>query len=113
MNSARIASLIENAPDIDNPLVAQLRREDPSLTNTKMLECQVVLRSGYQMAGVLMTSEGAAQNLRLSALAQTPDKRVMVADHHFAPDDVETIVIGRPFEQRVVGSDRPSIILGH
>jgi hypothetical protein len=73
-----------------------------------------VLKSGYAVAGVLtMTPE---ETLRLVAVAQKPDKSMIMADHYFDYDDVLTIVLGREMPKQLVQPVRNGnspIILGH
>jgi|GEM_PF-5811177 len=107
-----LATLLANAPEIDNPVVKSLRADAPVDENRRYLDCQVVLKSGYQMAGVL-TTHGAM--FVLGAIAQTPDKRVLVAYHYFTADDVETVVVGKDLPDQLVKPVRNGgpIILGH
>ena len=112
-----IRRLIDNAPEIDNPIVTHLKSEVAANAMRRYLECQVVLKSGYSMAGVLTyAADGTAgETLQLVAVAQTPDKRVMLAEHFFTYDDVATIVVGRPLPDQLVKPVRNGgpIILGH
>ena len=107
-----LATLLANAPEIDNPVVKSLRADAPTDETRRYLDCQVVLKSGYQMAGVLTTH---GDMFVLGAIAQTPDKRVLVACHYFAADDVETVVVGKDLPDQLVKPVRNggSIILGH
>jgi hypothetical protein len=99
--------------EINNPLVAELRKELPANAKPSLLECQLVLKSGYAAAGVLTTTN--EDTLRLASIAQTPDKKVMMVDQYFSYDDVETIATGRPLEIASVTPIRNGspIILGH
>lgn len=74
------------------------------------LECQLVLKGGYAVAGVLTTT--AEGTLRMLAPAQKSNGDTLMADHYFDYDDVLTIVIGRDLP--VATHPRPvsSIILG-
>lgn len=108
-----IATLLANAPQIDNPVVKALRADVAPDDPRPYLDCQVVLKSGYQMAGVLTTTKGDV--LLLGAIAQTPDKRVLIAYHYFLSSDIETIVVGRDLPEQLVRPARNGgpIILGH
>jgi hypothetical protein len=107
-----IARLFADSKEINNPLVVELRKEQPA--NNTFLECQLVLKSGYAAAGVLtVTSEDM---LRLASIAQTADKKVVMVDQYFAYEDVETISLGRELALASVTPIRNgsgSIILGH
>lgn len=107
-----LATLLANAPEIDNPVVKSLRANAPADDALRYLDCQIVLKSGYQMAGVLTTH---GDMFVLGAIAQTPDKRVLVAYHYFTADDVETVVVGRDLPDQLVRPVRNGgpIILGH
>lgn len=107
-----LAALLANAPEIDNPVVKSLRADAPTDETRRYLDCQVVLKSGYQMAGVLTTH---GDMFVLGAIAQTPDKRVLVAYHYFTADDVETVVVGKDLPDQLVKPVRNGgpIILGH
>jgi len=107
-----LATLLANAPEIDNPVVKSLRADAPADDARRYLDCQVVLKSGYQMAGVLTTH---GNMFVLGAIAQTPDKCVLVAYHYFLADDVETVVVGKDLPDQLVKPVRNggSIILGH
>jgi len=108
-----IQYLIANAPEIDNPVVKSLRADAPvDEDRRRYLDCQIVLKSGYQMAGVLTTHRDM---FVLGAIAQTPDKRVLVAYHYFTANDVETVVVGKDLPDQLVKPVRNggSIILGH
>lgn len=111
MNKLLLA-LLANAPEIDNPVVKALRSEVDASSTRRYLDCQVVLKSGYQMAGVLTTHDDVYV---LGAIAQTPDKRVLVAYHYFTANDVETVVVGRDLPEQLVKPVRNGgpIILGH
>jgi hypothetical protein len=107
-----IARLFADSKEINNPLVVELRKEQPA--NNTFLECQLVLKSGYAAAGVLtVTSEDM---LRLASIAQTADKKVVMVDQYFAYEDVETISLGRELSIASVTPIRNGgspIILGH
>lgn len=92
-----ITRLFDESKTIDNPLIKELRAELPENAKPRFLECQLVLRSGYAAAGVLTTTGDHEDGmLRLSSIAQTPDKKMFMADQYFTYDDVQTIVLGRP-----------------
>ena len=109
---ALIEQLFLDAKEISNPLAAELRKELPANARPKLLECQLVLKSGYAAAGVLTT---AGDVLRLASIAQTADKKVVLVDQYFAYEDVETISLGRELEIASVTPIRNGspIILGH
>jgi hypothetical protein len=106
-----IDRLFSESKEINNPIVSELRKELPANAQPRFLECQLVLRSGYAAAGVLTTTP--EDTLRLSSIAQTPDKKMILADQYFAYEDVETIVTGRPLELASVTPIRSPIIMGH
>ena len=108
-----LATLLAYAPEIDNPVVKSLRADAPTNATRRYLDCQVVLKSGYQMAGVLTTHD--EDMFVLGAIAQTPDKRVLVAYHYFTANDVETVVVGKDLPDQLVKPVRNGgpIILGH
>lgn len=57
------------------------------------IECQIVLKGGYAMAGVLTTTP--EDTLRLLAPGKKAGGGEVMVDHYFAYDDVLTIAIGR------------------
>lgn len=107
-----IEQLFLDAKEINNPLATELIKELSPNAKIRLLECQLVLKSGYAAAGVLTT---AGDVLRLASIAQTADKKVMLVDQYFAYEDVETITVGRPLEIASVTPIRNGspIILGH
>ena len=110
-----IRRLLDNAPEIDNPIVKHLKSLVPENAQRRYLECQVVLKGGYSMAGVLTyAADTAGDTLLLVAVAQTPDKKIMLAEHYFSPADVVTIVVGVPMPETLVRPVRNGgpIILG-
>jgi hypothetical protein len=106
-----IARLFRDSKEINNPIVVELRKEQPA--NNTFLECQLVLKSGYAAAGILTTT--SEDMLRLASIAQTADKKMILADQYFAYEDLEAIVLGRPLELASVTPIRNGspIILGH
>ena len=113
-----ICNLIDNAPEIDNPIVTHLKSQAPENATRRFLECQVVLKGGYATAGVLtyaLHGIGEGLMLQLVAIAQTPDKKIMLAEHFFSSDEVATIVVGKPMPEQLIKPIRNGgpIILGH
>lgn len=97
----------------DNPLVRAALDGMPRHhveARPAFLECQLVLRSGYAVAGVLTTT--AEDTLRLLAPAKKPDGGAIMADHYFDYDDVLTIVIGRDLPSVTQPRSTSSLILG-
>lgn len=106
-----IRNLIDTAPEIDNPIVKQLKADVPDNATRRYLECQVVLKGGYSMAGILTYANETSTSyahLHLAAIAQTPDKKVLLADHYFTYDDVATIVVARPLDEPLVRPINPT-----
>jgi len=102
-------SVVQN----DHPLVKAVMDGLPANAQPRFLECQVVLKTGYAVAGVLI-QVGDPEVLRLVSPAQKPDKTMIMADHYFDYDDVLTIVLGRDMPKQLVQPVRNgSIILGH
>jgi hypothetical protein len=99
----------------DGEAVAKMIRDAmPANVMVKCMECQVVLKSGYAVAGVLATTpEGT---LRLLAPAKKSDNSTIIAEHFFDYDDVMTIVVGREMPQSIAQPSRNNgrtIIMGH
>lgn len=94
-----------------NPIVKKLREELPP--TVALLECQVVLKSGDRIAGVLTVTPDAT--LRMSSVAATHDKKVMFADLYFCYEDVESVQLASPMPDRLVAPVRSNgpIIIGH
>lgn len=110
-----IEALLNSAPDLDNPIVQAMRADAPANATRRFLDCQVVLKGGYSMAGVLTTDDDFYNSgaMRLCAIAQTPDKKVLIADHRFTCDEIATVVVAKPMpDQHVQGVRRPLIIPG-
>lgn len=99
----------------DNPLVKATREKHTDLQSAPFLECQIVLKGGHAMAGVL-TRLPKGPMLMIS-VAQTPDKKVMVVDTYFGDSELQCISMGRPLPEQKVqpvnGNGRSPIILGH
>lgn len=111
-----VRKLIDNAPEIDNPLVAHLKSQVAPNAQRKYLECQVVLKGGYAMAGVLTYAPDAAgEILQLASVGQTAEKKLVLAEHYFSFDEISTICVGRPMPENIVKPVRNGgpIILGH
>jgi hypothetical protein len=112
-----ITRLFDEAAALENnQLVDALRAVMPANAQPVFLECQLVLKSGYSVAGVL-TRVGDPEVLRLVSPAQKQDKTMIMADHYFDYSEVLTIVIGRELPKQLVQpvgrSNGGSIILGH
>jgi len=112
-----ITRLLSEAPTPENnPLVDAVLAKLPGNARPQFLECQLILKTGYAVAGVL-TAVGDPEMLRLVSPAQKPDKTVVMADHYFDYDDVLTIVLGRELPKQLVQpvgrSNGSPIILGH
>lgn len=115
--NATIKKLLDTAPEIDNPVVKSMRADENDFKGgppRRYLDCQVVLKSGYQMAGVITTGDEDGFFV-MGSIAQTPDKRVLIAMHHFAATEVEAIVVGKELPDQLVKPVRNGgpIILGH
>lgn len=82
-----INRLLQEATSLESSIPATIR--DASL----FLECQVVLKGGYAMAGVLTTTP--EDTLRLLAPGKKAGGGEVMIDHYFDYDDVLTIAIGR------------------
>lgn len=98
----------------DNPLVKATKEKHAELQGAPFLECQVVLKGGHGMAGVLTAF--AKGSLMMVSVAQTPDKRVMIVETYFGDGELQCISMGRPMPQPNVAPIRngnSSIILGH
>lgn len=99
----------------DNPIVKATKARYPELTAAPFLECQLVLKGGYSMAGVLTAFPKGT--LLMVAVAQTPDKKqVLLAEHYFGDSEVQCIVVGREMPQQLVTPIRNGnspIIMGH
>lgn len=97
-----------------NPMVDAVRGTLPGNADPRFLECQLVLKNGYAVAGIMTTTP--EDTLRLVSPAKKPDNSMIMADHYFDYDDVMTIVIGRDLP-RTAGhpsnGNRSPIILGH
>lgn len=104
----RLFADAENATAKD-PLTQSLRTAMVS-----SMECQLMLKSGYALAGVLTTTpEGA---LQLVAVASDPGGEKVLVDYYFAYEDVMTIVVARVSPQKLFtpGRSNGSIIIpGH
>jgi hypothetical protein len=98
----------------DNPLVKATKDKYPNL-QSPFLECQVVLKGGHAMAGVLCAwSDGP---LMMVSVAQTPDKRIMLVESYFGDSELQCISMGRPMPEQLVKPVNPTrngspIILG-
>lgn len=102
-----ITRLFDEAPQLDehNPLIQAVRSKLPENARPVFLECQVVLKFGYSVGGVLTrTSE---DTLRLVSPAKRPDNSVVMADHYFAYEDVLTIIVGRDMPRSSVIQPSP------
>lgn len=110
-----IDHLLQTAPAIDNPLVTMMKGDVPPNATRGYLDCQVVLKGGHMMAGILTTDDGWYETgaLRMCSLAKDPNGKVLVADQRFIAEDVEVITVGRPLpEQMVQGVRKPLIVPG-
>lgn len=98
----------------ENPLVKATKEKHADLQSAPFVECQVVLKGGHAMAGVLTALPNGP--LLMVSLAQTPDKRVMIVDTYFGDSELQCIAMGRPMpEQRVqpIRNGNSPIIMGH
>lgn len=101
----------------DNPLVKATREKyatDDGLKDAPFLECQVVLKGGHAMAGVLTAWPKGP--LMMVSLAQTPDKRVMIVESYFGDDELQCISMGRAMPEQLVKPIRNGnspLIVGH
>jgi hypothetical protein len=99
----------------DNPLVKATKEFYADLRGARFLECQVVLKGGHAMAGVLTALPKGS--LLMVSIAQTPDKRVMLVESYFGDDQLQCISMGRPMPEQLVKPANPTrngspIILG-
>lgn len=86
--------LCESAPLHGNALAQTIWESIPgNLPRPMLLECQIVLKGGYAMAGVLTTTP--EDTLRLLAPGKKAGGGEVMVDHYFDYDDVLTIAIGR------------------
>lgn len=110
-----IESLLNAAPALDNPIVAMMKSDAPENALRGYLDCQLVLRGGYTMAGILTQDEGwfDCGALRMCSVAKDASGKILVADHRFVADEVQAIVVARPLpEQMVQGVRKPLIVPG-
>lgn len=94
----------------DSPLIKAVLDGMPTNARPAFLECQLVLKGGYAVAGVLTTT--AEDTLRLLAPAKKQGGGAIMADHYFDYDDVLTIVIGRDLPGVTQPRASSSLILG-
>jgi hypothetical protein len=81
----------------DNPLVKASREKwGPQLEGQPFLECQVVLKGGHQMAGVLTALVNGS--MMMVSIGQLPDKRVMLVETFFGDNELQCVSIGRPMD---------------
>jgi hypothetical protein len=95
----------------ENPIVKATKLRYPELQPAPFLECQLILKGGYAMAGVLTAFQGGS--LLMVAVAKTPDGKVMLAEHYFGDSEVQAIVVGREMPEQLVRPVARSIVLGH
>lgn len=103
-----IDQLIRDAKPIDNPIVKMLREEVPANAQRGYLDCQLVLKGGYAMAGILTHWKHSDDVLQLVSVAKTPDGKIVLADHYFAHDEVQAIVFGRELPEQLVKPVNPT-----
>ena len=87
------------------------KAEADGATLPAMLECQLVLTGGLQLAGILTTT--AESGLRLMTPAKRGDNVQVMVDYYFDYSDVVTIAIARELPQaaRFVARGGSSIVL--
>lgn len=110
-----IENMLNFAPEIDNPIVTMMKGDTSANATRRYLDCQVVLKGGYMMAGILTQDDRWYENggLRMCSIAKDPQNKVLVADQRFLAEDVQAIVVGRPLpEQMVQGVRKPLIVPG-
>lgn len=69
-----------------------------------LMECQVVLRGGFTVTGILTTDE---DGLRLLTPAKNNRNEIVLVDHRFNYDDVMCVAVSMPANQQ-----RGQIIFG-
>ena len=111
-----IQHLLSHAPQIDNVIVKMMRDDMPANALRRYLECQVVLKSGYAMAGILTTDDDQG-TLRMCSIAKDQQGKVLIADQRFTADDVQVVIVGRELPEQLVKPVNPTrngspIILG-
>lgn len=104
-----IDRLLREAKPIDNPIVKMLREEVPANATRGYLDCQLILKGGYAMAGILTYAKDTAGDvLQLVSVAKTPDGKIVLADHYFAHDEVQAVVFGRELPEQLVKPVNPT-----
>lgn len=97
-----------------NPLVKATKEKHAELQSSPFLECQVVLKGGHAMAGVLTAWPQGP--LMMVSVAQAPDKRVVLVESYFGDSELQCISMGREMPQQLVTPIRNGnspIIMGH
>src|SRR5512143_3581202 len=89
----------------DNPLVKATKEKHAELQAAPFLECQIVLKGGHAMAGVLCAWPQGP--LMMVSVAQTPDKRVLIVDTYFGDSELQCISMGRPMPEQLVKPVNP------
>lgn len=100
----------------DNPLVKATKERYKDLQASPFLECQLLLKGGAQMAGVLAAWPSGP--LMLVSVAKAPDGKIMIAESYFSDSEVQALVIGRDMPEQLVKPVNPTrngspIIMGH
>lgn len=110
----RLLSEQDQAKLADNPLVKHVKKRYPQYDSLPFIETQLVLKGGYSMAGVLTALPDGP--MLCVTVAQTPDRKVVFAEHYFADSELQTIVVGQiveaPMVQPVRNGNGP-LIVGH
>lgn len=110
----RLLAEQDQAKLAENPLVKHIKKRYPQYDSLPFIETQLILKGGYSMAGILTALPDGP--LLCVAVAQTPDKRVVFAEHYFGDSELQCVVVGTPAEEQMVRPVRNGgspIIMGH
>lgn len=108
-----IEHLLNTAPALDNPIVTMMKADANVNALRSYLDCQLVLRGGYMMAGILTQDDGwfDCGALRMCSVAKDPTGKILVADHRFAADEVQAIIVARALPEQMVQVVRKPLIV--
>lgn len=114
-----IERLFDQAPEASNALVDMMKAEGNANATRKYIDCQLTLKSGYAMAGILTTGDGFYDfgELRMCSVAKTADGKVVIADQRFSCEEIEIASVERALPEQLVKPANPTrngspIILG-
>lgn len=101
----------------DNPLVKAAKERYKELQAAPFLDCQIMLKGGAQMAGMLTAWPQGP--LMLMSIARAPDGKVVIAESYFSDSELQAIVVGREMPEQLIkpvnprGPNGSPIIVGH